>query len=159
MSRARLSARIFIALVAVALAACGSTSLRSIARSARGAAHGVAVTPGSGHPTTTFHLSFIAPASSGTSGGSRISYSVGVSGPTSTGCIGATSAEVSPVTKGDPVAVALDPATLGGSWCVGVYAVRVLELQRPVCAPGAMCPQYVRVVETVGTAAFRVVTA
>lgn len=158
MSRPRLSAAVLVALVSLLPAACGrsSTSSSSTGASGGGAAHGLSVTPASGAPTTTFHLRFIAPASSAVSGRSRISYSLGVTGAARTGCIGATSAQVRAASEGDPVTIALDPATLGGSWCVGSHVARVLELQRPVCAPGTMCPQYVRVIGTVGTVTFRV---
>jgi hypothetical protein len=58
--------------------------------------------------------------------------------------------------KGRPVVVTLDPARLGGRWCAGAHTARVLELQRPQCAAGIMCPQFVRVIAVVGTASFEV---
>ncbi len=143
------------------LAACGSSSSSSsnskpastspAARSQR-----VTITPQTGGPSTAFSLQFIAPASSALDAGSTIGYSIGLTGPRATSCIGSRSLPVAAAIKGRPVAVALDPATLGGRWCVGSYAARVIELQRPACAAGTMCPQYVRVVGVVGRASFRV---
>ncbi len=63
---------------------------------------------------------------------------------------------VGAATKGLPVSVALDPARLGGAWCAGVHTARVIEIETPVCNPGTMCPQYVRVIGTVGVARFTV---
>ena len=60
-------------------------------------------------------------------------------------------------TAGREVSVTLDPARLGGLWCQGDYTARVLELQTPVCTPGEMCPQFIRVVGVVASGSFRVI--
>ncbi len=146
-----------VSLAAVLLAACGQSS--SSPTSSRAAASGLHVTPASGTPTTVFTLSFVAPAATGPDGHSTISYTLGIASPSGGRCVGSQSAPVPLAAKGERVTVALGPATLGGSWCVGTYRARVLELQRPVCAAGAACPQYIRVVGVVGAAMFRVATA
>ena len=64
------------------------------------------------------------------------------------------SVPINAAVKGRPVIVALDPAHLGGRWCTGTHTARVLELQRPRCAAGIMCPQFVRVIAVIGTATF-----
>lgn len=149
-----------IATIAMAAGGCGQsgTTTRSATDSqpSAPARHGVSVTPTDGRPLTTFALRFIAPASSGRAGNSRIAFDLGLGAPPRSGCIGSRSVQVPPATKGEPVRVELDPARLGGGWCQGVYRARVIEVQRPVCEPGAMCPQYVRVVAVVGEATFRV---
>jgi hypothetical protein len=157
--RGRLTVAVLLA--AVSLTACGqsSTGSKSAAASSTSASSGVTVTPASGHRTTVFTLRFVAPASAGADGYSTISYTLGITGPAGGGCVGSHSVPVPLATKGAPVSVGLGPATLGVSWCPGTYRARVLELQRPVCAAGSACPQYIRVVGVVGTATFRVTTA
>jgi hypothetical protein len=117
------------------------------------------VLPSTGAPTTTFTLHFNAPASSGKLGQTQLGYTVGLSGPTGAGCLSARSVELPTALKDTPIPVALDPAKLGGTWCAGTHTARVVELETPVCAPGTMCPDYIRVVGTVGTATFRVLSS
>ncbi len=167
------SARTALAPVAVGLglglAACGTTSTRSTGVPGSGAGTGpaqgsspsvgpagLAVSPRRGGPHTTFALAFTAPASAKPVGGSRIGYAVAVTGGATGSCIGTRSLAVSSATKGLPVSVELDPAKLGGAWCAGVHAARVIEIETPVCHPGAMCPQFVRVIGTVGGTRFTV---
>jgi hypothetical protein len=145
-----------VSLAAVSLVACGQTSTSSTSARSTPAATGLSVTPASGGRDTVFMLSFVAPASTGVDGHSTISYTLGITGPAGGRCVGSRSLPVPFATKGERVAIALGPATLGGSWCVGTYRARVIELQRPVCAAGAACPQYIRVVGVIGSATFRV---
>ncbi|MGH2869673.1 MAG: hypothetical protein ACRDNK_19165, partial [Solirubrobacteraceae bacterium] len=115
------------------------------------------VTPTHGGRTTRYSLRFVAPASSGPSAGSRLSFTLSLSGGSATGgCIGPRTVAVPAATKGLPVTIALNPAALGGSWCPGTHTARVVEVQGPVCNPGTMCPQYLRVVGTVGETTFTV---
>ncbi|MGO9821576.1 MAG: hypothetical protein ACLPTJ_13115 [Solirubrobacteraceae bacterium] len=145
-----------VSLVAVSLAACGQASTSSTSARSTPAATGLSVTPASGGRTSVFTLRFVAPASTGVDGHSTISYTLGITGPSGGRCAGSRSVPVPLAAKGERVAVALGPATLGGNWCVGTYRARVVELQRPVCAPGAVCPQYIRVVAVIGNVTFRV---
>ncbi len=151
------------AVLAISLASCGQASTSSSSAGASSStnagppARELTVTPSTGGPTTTFSLRFIAPASSAVGSASKIGYTLGLAAPSGSACVASRSIQIPAATKGDPVSVALDPTRLGGTWCQGTYKARVLELQTPVCPPGAMCPQFVRVIETVGTARFMVV--
>jgi hypothetical protein len=147
--------------LALLLGACGTTGTSTSATRTHLAARppALSVTPDTGAPTTVFELRFTAPASTGTSGGSRRGFQLGVSGPRRPGCVGASSEALPSATRGASVDVGLDPAKLGGRWCPGTYFVRVDEFQAPACSPGMMCPQFVRVVGIVGRAQFRVVAA
>ncbi|HEY2202120.1 MAG TPA: hypothetical protein VGH56_09530 [Solirubrobacteraceae bacterium] len=148
-----------VVLAAVSLAACGQGSTSSSSAHSTSASSGLRVTPTSGRPTSVFTLKFVAPAATTPGAKSAISYTIGITGPAGGRCAGSRSLPVPFAQKGETVAVALGPSTLGGNWCVGAYRARVLELQRPVCAAGTACPQYVRVVAVIGTATFRVATA
>jgi len=159
--------RTALALVAVGLglAACGTAQTRSTGApgstastgtTGRSSTGGLAVSPQRGGPHTTFTLAFTAPASAEPVGGSRIGYTVAVTGGATGSCVGTRSMAVSAATKGLPVSVGLDPAKLGGAWCAGVHAARVIEIETPVCNPGTLCPQFVRVIGTVGVARFTV---
>jgi len=165
------AARTALALVVVGLglAACGTARTRATGApgstastgttggsSTTAGPGGLAVSPQRGGPHTTFTLAFTAPASAEPVGGSRIGYTVAVTGGVPGSCVGPRSMAVSAATKGLPVSVGLDPAKLGGAWCAGVHAARVIEIETPVCNPGTMCPQFVRVIGTVGVARFRV---
>ncbi len=148
-------------MVAIAVGGCGqsaksTSSVTSKAQPSTPTESGVSVTPTDGGPRTTFALQFIAPASSGRAGNAKLDFDLGLSAPRLSRCIGARSVQVPPAIKGKQVRVELDPARLGGSWCEGVYRARVIEVQRPVCGAGAVCPQYIRVAAVVGEATFRV---
>lgn len=141
-----------------ALAGCGSTagSAATSTRSSSTSASGLTVTPSSGDPTTVFSARFIAPATSATGRRARIGYTLGLAGSGAGSCIAVRSVPITIAVKGRPVLVTLDPARLGGRWCTGAHTARVLELQRPQCAAGIMCPQFVRVIAVIGTATFEV---
>jgi hypothetical protein len=147
------------AVAMAALAGCGSgagSTAASSASSSSTTASGLTVTPGSGGPTSVFSARFIAPASSSTRRGARIGYTLGLTGSGAGNCIAVRSVPINAAVKGRPVLVTLDPARLGGRWCPGAHTARVLELQRPQCAAGIMCPQFVRVIAVIGTATFEV---
>ncbi len=158
-----------LVVVGLGLAACGTARTGSTGAPGRTAGTGttggssttagvggLAVSPQRGGPHTTFTLAFTAPATAEPVGGARIGYTVAVTGGVTGSCVGTRSMAVSEAIKGVPVAVGLDPAKLGGAWCAGVHAARVIEIETPICNPGTMCPQFVRVVGTVGVARFRV---
>ncbi|MGB9185630.1 MAG: hypothetical protein WCB67_16365 [Solirubrobacteraceae bacterium] len=132
-----------------------SASTTTSASSTGPSAGALTVTPARGGPTTQFSLRFIAPASSGSSAGSRVSFTLSLTGG-SGNCIGPRTVAVPAATKGQPVTIAVAPASLGGTWCPGTHKARVVEVQGPVCNPGTMCPQYLRVVGTVGETTFSV---
>jgi hypothetical protein len=149
-------------LVVAGIAAVSGFALASGDRSS-GSATGssspapLAVSPASGDPRTVFSFTFKAPAATGRQGQIRLGYTLSVAGPSRPGCLSARSATAAQATQGGQVTVALDPSKLGGTWCPGTYTARVTEIQTPVCSPGEMCPQYIRVVATVATTRFSVV--
>lgn len=145
---------------AIALSGCGSSSASAGASSSsstsRTAPAKLAITPPSGKQATSFTFTFTAPDSAGRRGQSNFGYQLGIQGPAHRGCLAARTAPAPRATAGQPVSVTLDPAELGGVWCEGDYSARVTELQTPVCQPGEMCPQFIRVVRIVATGGFRV---
>jgi hypothetical protein len=78
-------------------------------------------------------------------------FALTIAGPRHAGCTGPRMAPVPDAVKG-----ATASALLPGPWCVGRYTARVQQFARPHCAPGTMCPQYIRLVGTVAQARFRV---
>lgn len=155
----RRSLAALLVLASVSLTACGQSSTKSSSTASTRASSKLTVTPSSGRPNTVFTIRFVAPAASSPSGKSTISYTIGITGPGGGRCVGTRSIPVPLAAKGETVSIALGPATLGGDWCAGTYHARALETQRPVCASGSACPQYVRVVAVFGPTTFRVATA
>jgi hypothetical protein len=146
--------------LASSLAACGTAaSTRTSTRRSAAPAQPLTVSPSTGTPTTVFGLHFTLPAAPGVSAGSRRSFELAVSGPRRPDCLGARAVTVPSAGAGTTVEIPLDPAKLGGRWCAGSYEARVNEVQRPACSPGMMCPEFLRVVGTVGRVSFRVVSA
>ncbi|HET9102273.1 MAG TPA: hypothetical protein VFN55_02880 [Solirubrobacteraceae bacterium] len=154
-------------LVALGLAACGTRGTSSTGAAGGSATTGttsaapragapVTAAPHTGGPATVFTVRFLAPASTAAVGQTRTAYTVSVTGGGGTGCLGPGSVRAGAATKGQTTSVEVDPARLGSRWCPGTHVVRVVQTAGPVCKAGAMCPQYVRVVGTVGTARFAV---
>jgi hypothetical protein len=148
---------------ALALVGCGSATPTKPGASASSTSAGssstpsrLTVSPSTGAPTTTFTLHFNAPASSRSLGHTRLGYTVSLSGPAGAGCLSARSVGLPTALKDTPIPVALDPAKLGGTWCAGTHTARAVEVETPICSPGTMCPDFIRVVGTVGSATFRV---
>jgi hypothetical protein len=142
------------------LAACGTAaSTRTSSGRPATPAQRLTVSPSTGTPTTVFSLHFTVPAASGVSAGSLRSFELAVTGPRRADCVGARAVPVPSAGAGTTVEIPLDPAKLGGRWCAGSYEAQVNEVQRPACSPGMMCPQFLRVVGTVGRVSFRVVSA
>jgi hypothetical protein len=113
--------------------------------------HTLSVSPPRPTATSRVIFAFIAPASSGRHGSSRLSFALALAGPRRAGCLGTRSAAVARAVRGRRAGV-----QLGGRWCVGAYVARVQEFTRPFCNRGQMCPQYVRLIGTVATARFNV---
>jgi hypothetical protein len=149
--------------VAIALSGCGSSSTTSTTRSTTSGPGGagrvtaaLSVTPATATPTTAVHFSFVAPAASGRFGSTDSVYTLSVVGPHRGGCVSTTSRTLPAIARGQQVSATLDPGQLGGHWCPGTYTARVDELARPICPVGQACPQFVRLMATVGPATFRV---
>lgn len=105
---------------------------------------------------TVFALRFTAPATAGAKGSTRLGYQLSLAGPSEPGCPVSRALPSPEPRKDQAVAIRLVPDRLGGSWCSGVYTARVSEVQTPVCKPGSVCPQYIRMVGIVGHVSFRV---
>jgi hypothetical protein len=150
-------------LAVLAASSCGSSSSTSnSSSSATGSRPGtpaageLLVAPSSGHRGTTFTFTFKAPQSAGRHGSTRTEYTLAVATRFRTGCLAERTVPVENAVKGADVTISLDPMKSGGLWCRGTYTARVTEVQMPYCSPGTMCPQFVRVVATVGRTTFRV---
>lgn len=164
---------VVVVVVASGVAGCGSAGSSSTVRAGsatgsqtttgstsgvghRGLAQGhLSVTPASGGPRTRFGLRFTAPASSGQRGAYRVGFTIALTGGAG-GCIGSRSVPVVPVQKGATVSIPLEPTALGGRWCPGAHRALVVEFEGPVCRPGMMCPQFLRLLGSVGEATFTV---
>jgi hypothetical protein len=101
------------------------------------------VSPASGGPHTTFHVTFTAPepTASGTTQASSIHLSV--TGPKrhAAHCLDRGSLSPSSTRADERLTVALRAGGVG--WCVGTFSGSVEETIRPVCSPHEACPQYI----------------
>jgi hypothetical protein len=114
------------------------------------------VAPAGGHPTSSLRFTLQAFTPSGRHGQTEVSYALSVTGPQGSGCVAEHSTAVVVPHAQQPVTVSVGPAQLGGRWCTGSYTARVDELARPVCAPAQVCPQFIRVVASIGPVRFRI---
>lgn len=114
------------------------------------------VAPTDGHPTSTVRFTLLTPAASGKHGKTQLSYALSVTGAQRSGCVAQHDGPVVVKRPGEPVAVAVGPAQLGGHWCAGSYTARVDELARPVCGPAQVCPEFIRIVAVIGPVPFRI---
>jgi hypothetical protein len=132
-----------LVLAGVLLLACVSGAAASGIR--------VAVTPHTGASSGTFIVSYVAPRTTGVVGSTRIRNEVRAqTGSVSGGCQSLKSQFVPAAKRGQHVRVAL---RAGAGWCSGTYSGKLVELVSPVCPPGSMCPQYLRI-RTLGTFTF-----
>jgi hypothetical protein len=137
--------------------AAATTTTMSSPGSGRPAAGGrLTVSPAAGHPSSTLRFTLVAPSAAGRHGQTELSYGLSIAGEQGAGCV-AQHADAVPVGHaGVPATVAVGPAQLGGHWCAGSYTARVDELAHPVCSPGQVCPQFIRVVAVIGPVRFRI---
>jgi hypothetical protein len=106
----------------------------------------VRVTPSRGYPSTTFRVSFTAPARTGRVGGTRSTDVVTATGPHGPkGCVDGADTGLGASRAGQRLTATLAPAAHRSRWCPGAYTGRVDMTTRPVCQPGRMCPQFVAV--------------
>ena len=175
---ARLAVTVSVTALLIALSGCGSSSTSATTSTAGGPGatstttspattttgpgasripHApLTVKPTTGGPTSVLHFSFQAPAASGRQGATDASYTLSAVGPHGSGCVAVKTMALPRVTRGQIVTAALGPSASGGRWCAGTYAARADELERPICAGGQMCPQFVRLVAVVGPVTFRI---
>jgi len=106
----------------------------------------VTVTPQKGGPSTQFVISFKAPPRTGS--GLVRSYELHATGK------GGDCAQsfAAPATKKR----ARVRATLKGPWCPATYHGRVVETERPNCARGLICPDFIVLISTIGRFSFTV---
>jgi hypothetical protein len=112
--------------------------------------------PASGSPDSVIHFAFTPPAGTAPQGRDEVSASLSVMGPQKAGCVGIHQQPLPSLPAGQQTSVSLGPAQLGGKWCPGTYSARVEIVARPKCGQGMMCPQFIRVVATLGPAIFRI---
>jgi hypothetical protein len=113
-------------------------------------------TPASGSPHSVIQFAFVAPDTGTVQGHDEVSATLSVMGPQKAGCVGIHEQPLPSLAAGRQATVSVGPAQLGGDWCPGTYAARVEVLARPKCGPGMMCPQFIRVVASLGPARFRI---
>ncbi|MGA9860233.1 MAG: hypothetical protein WBQ18_20365 [Solirubrobacteraceae bacterium] len=133
-----------------------TTSTTTTSATPSATAHGLTVAPAVGSAHADLHFTFTPAATSGGPTRGGMSFSLSVSGPQRAGCIGAHGVGVPVTQTGRPVTVTLGPTQLGAPWCTGTYTARVVQFQRPLCQPGTMCPQFIRLVATLGPVRFRI---
>jgi hypothetical protein len=145
----------FVVLAILALAAVAAISI-AMASSRTSGSKRVQVDPARGSRRTRFVIRFTAPKSTGASGVTARRYMVTVTGHAASRCLARASQFAPNARKGARVKVTLDPAKLGGAWCTGAFSGRIQEFDVPVCRPGQLCPQFIRLGPTVGKFSFRV---
>jgi hypothetical protein len=123
---------------------------------APGSASGLTVSPPVGSPHSVIHFAVTPSYRTGAPGSEDISNALSVMGPQKAGCVGVHEQGVPALSPGQETTVSLGPAQLGGDWCPGTYSARVEVVERPKCAQGMMCPQFIRVLAVLGPATFRI---
>ena len=133
-----------------------TTTTTSSATTPRGGPSALSVSPTVGSKQSVMRFSFASPAATTTQASTQTSGALSVVGPHQAGCVGVHDEAIPSEPAGHTVDVAVGPAQLGGPWCVGSYTARVEVVQRPKCAAGMMCPQFIRVVAVLGPVMFRI---
>ena len=117
----------------------------------------ITVKPTSGSPTTQFVVSFRTPDRTGKVGIVDRREELSLQGPShAAGCISSVSTTLPAAAAHARVSDTLDPAQLGGKWCVGAYRGQIEEIQGPACAKGKPCPEFASRLRTLGRFAFQV---
>ncbi len=117
----------------------------------------VTVKPATGSPRTRFRVSFRAPQPTGPYRTSQRRYVLSADGPQrGSRCVHDAAGQLPAAGGGARLTLTLNPAKLGGAWCVGTYRGRIDEIQTPACPYREVCPAYVLFVGTVGKFSFRV---
>lgn len=117
----------------------------------------ITIRPRSGSPTTRFAVSFRTPVPTGRVGVLDRRDELSVQGSSRrAGCISAVSRALPSATARARVITTLDPARLGGKWCVGAYRGQIDEILGPACAHGTPCPEFASRLRRLGRFAFQV---
>jgi hypothetical protein len=145
------------AAVLLVVTGVAATAAVSVATAAVRAGVQLTVKPASGSPTTRFVVSFRTPDQTGQMGALDRRDELSVQGPSGrAGCIAHVSRALPSAAAHARVTTTLDPAQLGGRWCIGAYRGRINEIEGPVCVKGKPCPEFVSVVRTLGRFTFHV---
>jgi hypothetical protein len=102
------------------------------------------------------HFTITPTARASAPSGEEISNALSVMGPQKAGCVGVHQQGLSALPPSGQTTVSLGPSQIGGNWCPGTYTARVEVLERPKCGQGQMCPQFIRVLATLGPVRFRI---
>jgi hypothetical protein len=124
-----------------------------VCSSGAGAASGLHITvmPAAGARMSTFTVAYVAPTKTGVVGSTRLRDEVRAETRSiAAGCQSVKTQFVMAVQRGQHVRVALHA---GSGWCAGTYIGKLVELVSPVCPPGSLCPQYLRI-RTLGSFTF-----
>ena len=116
---------------------------------------GLSVSPTVGSPHSVIHFA-VTPSYSTAGQSGDISNALSVTGPQKPGCVGVHNQGLAALPSGQATTVSVGPAQIGGDWCPGTYSARVVILERPKCGAGQMCPQFIRVLATIGPVSFRI---
>jgi hypothetical protein len=140
-------------LTAALAAGAPSSALASSLPSAR-----VSVTPGSGHPRTTFVLSLRIPQTTGKFASLTRRDVLSVSGPRLGGCVSRVTVTLRAGRRGARRTVALSPSRLGGDWCAGEFRGRVVQYDVLRCStgPAQVCPDFLLAPLTIAQFRFHV---
>ena len=133
-----------------------TTTTTSSATTPRGGPSALSVSPTVGSKQSVMRFSFASPAAAATQASTQSSGALSIVGPRQAGCVGVHDEAIPSEPAGQTVDVSVGPAQLGGPWCAGTYTARVEVVQRPKCAAGMMCPQFIRVVAVLGPVTFRI---
>jgi hypothetical protein len=133
-----------------------ATTTGSATATPPGNTRGLSVSPQAGSPSSVIHFAITPPARANAESGVEVSDSLSVMGPQKTGCVGIHQQSLSALPAGQQTTVSLGPSQIGGNWCPGTYTARVLVLARPKCGAGQMCPQFIRVLASIGPVSFRI---
>jgi hypothetical protein len=133
-----------------------SSPTTTSATTPQGGSSALGVSPSVGSRESVIHFSFASPTVGAAQSSLQTSSALSIVGPHPTGCIGVHDEPVPSSPAGQTVNLAVGPAQLGGPWCAGTYTARVEVFQRPKCAEGMMCPQFIRVLAALGPVTFRI---
>ncbi len=133
-----------------------STTTGSQTGAPASSAKGLSVSPAVGSPHSVMQFAVTPAYRAGTQGNEDISNALSVMGPQKSGCVGIHQQGLAALPPGQTTTVSLGPAQLGGDWCPGTYTARVEVLVRPKCGQGQMCPQFIRVLASIGPVSFRI---
>jgi hypothetical protein len=119
----------------------------------------ITVKPTSGSSTTQFVVSFGTPDRTGKVGIFDRREELSLQGPSHVaGCISSVSKTLPAAAAHARVSDTLDPAQLGGRWCVGAYRGQIEEIQGPACVTGKPCPEFASQLRRLGRFVFRVMS-